>query len=289
MRNGCCAAGLAAAVLLLSRMAAAAVPETVTVHSADAAGTPLKALLYKPDGAGPFPAVVMMHGCAGMLTKSGKLRAREAFWTEFLVGQGYVVLAPDGFNPRGFHSMCKTRDRPLDPFADRPYDAYGALAWLQAQPYVRADRVVLIGWSNGAMAALATLAADAPHRPKPPKAGFRAGIAFYPGCIKLGRTGGYTPSAPMLLLVGLKDDWTLPRPCFDLVRSANARGASMEIEGYEGAYHAFDHPNLPLKTITTRNSALKGGEKTVHTGSNPEARAKAIARVKDYLAWHLKP
>src|SRR3546814_2056089 len=53
MRKGCCAAGLFVAMLLLSRIAAAAAPETVTVRSADAAGTPLKALLYKPDGAGP--------------------------------------------------------------------------------------------------------------------------------------------------------------------------------------------------------------------------------------------
>src|SRR3546814_12085531 len=80
MRKGCCAAGLFVAMLLLSRIAAAAAPETVTVRSADAAGTPLKALLYKPDGAGPFPAAVMMHGCAGMFTKSGKLKAREDFW-----------------------------------------------------------------------------------------------------------------------------------------------------------------------------------------------------------------
>src|SRR3546814_18986790 len=91
----------------------------------------------------------------------------------------------------------------------------------------------------------------------------------------------------MLLLVGLADDWTLPEPCFDLVRAANARGASMEIEGYEGAYHALDPPDLPLKEITTRNIALKGGEKTVHTGTNPEARATANPRGTHYRVWRL--
>ena len=32
---------------------------------------------------------------------------------------------------------------------DRPKDAYAALQYLQAQPFVKADHVGLIGWSQG--------------------------------------------------------------------------------------------------------------------------------------------
>ncbi len=248
-------------------------------------GTKLTGYLYKPAGTRPFNTVLMMHGCAGMLNKDGSMKARERAWLDILRGEGYAILLADSFTDRGFGSICRLRNRPVSPGRERPHDAYGALQWLQAQPFVRPDRVVLMGWSNGAMSMLWTVRRDAPQRPAGLERDFRAAIGFYPGCITIRREVEYYRAAlPVLLQIGLADDWTKPKPCMALVDEANGRGgATMAYDAYDGAYHAFDNPSSRERTITTRHSAYKSGQRTVHVGTNAEARERAIMRVKAYL------
>ncbi len=52
--------------------------------------TTLRGLLMKPDGIGPFPAIIALHGCNGLL-KGDALVTREAAWAELLTSHGYVV------------------------------------------------------------------------------------------------------------------------------------------------------------------------------------------------------
>src|SRR5712692_3770119 len=52
----------------------------------------------RPDGSGPFPAVVVMHDCSGLGPRSSGAPGR---WAKELVGRGYVVVMPDSFTPRG--------------------------------------------------------------------------------------------------------------------------------------------------------------------------------------------
>lgn len=245
-------------------------------------GTQLAGYLYRPAGKGPFDTVLMMHGCAGLLNEDGSMKARESAWRDILLGEGYAVLIADSFSPRGHASICRIRDRPVRPERERPHDAYGALRWLQAQPFVRPGRVVLMGWSNGAMAMLWAVRADAPQRPAGLVQDFRAAIGFYPGCIKIRREApDYRPAMPVLLQIGLADDWTKPKPCMALADEATARGGpAMIYDAYEGAYHGFDHPGSRERSVTTNSG---GGDRSVRIGTNPEARARAIARVKAYL------
>jgi len=98
----------------------------------------------------------------------------------------------------------------------------------------------------------------------------------------------YTSGLPILLQVGGADDWTPAVPFQQLVAAANKHGGRMEIDSYPGAYHSFDHPAMPVKSIVTRNSAFKGGKKTVHVGTNVTARAAAIIRIERFLEDHLK-
>lgn len=248
-------------------------------------GTQLTGYLYKPAGKGPFNTVLMMHGCAGMLNKDGSMKARERAWLGILRGEGYAVMLADSFTDRGYGSICRIKNRPITPRKERPHDAYGALQWLQAQPFVRPDRIALMGWSNGAMSMLWTIREDAPQRPAALQNDFRAAIGFYPGCIKLRREiEDYTAAVPVLLQIGLADDWTKPKPCMALVKEANARGGEkMEFSAYKDAYHAFDNPNSRVRTITTKHSGYRSGQRTVHIGTNTEARTKAIIKVKAYL------
>ncbi len=256
---------------------------TISFLSGD--GTHLSGYLYKPAGKGPFETILMMHGCSGMLNKNWTIKARETAWVEILRDEGYAVLLTDSFTGRGLGSICSIKNRPITPSRDRPYDAYGALRWLQAQPFVDPDRIVLMGWSNGAMSMLWAVRQDAPQRPSDLKHDFRAAIGFYPGCIVLRRTvTDYKAALPVLLLLGLADDWTKPKPCMALADEATARGgAKVAYDTYKGAYHGFDHPNSRTRSITTKHSGYRSGQRTVHVGTNPEARAQAIARVKAYL------
>jgi dienelactone hydrolase len=257
-------------------------PQTVHFTSADAERTPISGLLLKPKGERPYSAVIMLHGCSGMLTKSGKLKKRPTFWSRWLAARGYLVLMADSFTPRGHNSICRIKNRPVKPDRERPYDAYGALQYLQARFDVRPDRIFLMGWSNGAMTLLWTLKADAPARPKSLSHDFRAAIAFYPGCIAISRTN-YREKIPLLLQLGEADDWTPAKPCLQFMEAANKKGSAMRADVYPGAYHNFDHPTSKFKASTTRNSVYKSGQKVVHVGSNPQARAAAIANVAAFL------
>src|SRR5262249_44835087 len=56
------------------------------------AAVQLSGYLYRPDGPGPFPAVAMLHGCSGLVTRSGNIRSHARFWAEHLRDHGYVAL-----------------------------------------------------------------------------------------------------------------------------------------------------------------------------------------------------
>lgn len=263
-----------------------AAAETVRFASADPAATEISGLLFRPSGAGPFPAVVMLHGCAGMVSKSGRLKRRPTFWARWLVEHGYAALLVDSFSRRGLGSICGIAERPIHPDRERPFDAYGGLAYLQRLTFIIPERIGLMGWSNGAMTLLWTLRRGARQRPATLGHDFRAAVAFYPGCVKLNRNP-YASDRPILLQVGAADDWTPAAPCQRLVAEANRRGGRMEIDAYPGAYHSFDDPALPIRTIITRNAALQGGKKTVHIGTDIAARSAAISRVDRFLESHL--
>lgn len=256
------------------------------VAVASGTGETISGYLYRPPGDAPQPAVLMLHGCSGLLDKRGDLKSRETMWRDLLLAEGYVVLLLDSFTDRGIRSLCRValNQRPVEPHRERPHDAYGALRWLQAQPFVKPDRIALAGWSNGAMTMLWTLAEDAPQRPKDLAHEFRAAIGFYPGCITLRKEKpGYRAAAPTLLQIGASDDWTLPKPCSELAADSNGRGgARIDLDAYDGAYHNFDSPNSKPREITVSNN------RRVHVGSHPEARARAIERVRGYLRAALR-
>jgi len=258
---------------------ASLIPNRIAIVSGD--GTRISGYLYRPVAAGPRPAVVMLHGCSGMLSGSGRLKSREKAWRDLFLDQGYVVLLLDSFTERGYRTICKVSlaARPVEPDRDRPHDAYGALRWLQVQRFVLADRIALAGWSNGAMTTLWTVRTGAPQRPDNLVHDFRAAVAFYPGCIKLGRANPpYVAAVPTLVQIGAADNWTWPEPCIALVSKANANGgAKMEIDVYQGAVHSFDYPNSRRRTIAVSNG------RRVRIGTDPVARQKAIARVLAYL------
>src|ERR1700748_2364684 len=126
---------------------AAAAAETVHFTSLDGA-TNLTALLSRPADSGdaPRPALVLLHGCSGLVNKAGRVTAHYRSWTRALLQKNYVVLAVDSATPRVFGQTCSASPDRATMWRDRPKDAYAALQYLQAQNFVQADHIGLIGW-----------------------------------------------------------------------------------------------------------------------------------------------
>lgn len=227
-------------------------------------------MVLRPEGKGPFPVVVAMHGCGGLLNSKGEVAARERDWAERLVAAGYAVLLTDSFNPRGYRQICTVSSRQIAP-RDRAVDAAAAAQWLAKQPWADGQRLALMGWSHGAMSVLWTVRPGFMNGPVK----YKTAIAFYPGCREVLKQAGWKATIPLTMLLGAADDWTVPGPCRELA----ATGGAKVIE-YAGAYHGFDAPNSPVR-VRTGLATVKSGK--AHVGTNAAARAAAIKDVGQIL------
>jgi dienelactone hydrolase len=256
---------------------AAAASETVEFPSGE--GT-IRGELFKPAGNGPFPVIVALHGCAGLSTRSGQMRRIYRDWGERLSTTGYAVLFPDSFGSRHLGSQCTTRSRQVRPRRERTRDAFAARRWLQEQSWTKADRVYLMGWSNGGSTTLWTVRRPVQLDDRYPD--FRAAVALYPGC-RQPWNAGWSARVPTLVLIGAADDWTPPDACEGMIADARGRSARVEIKLYPGAYHGFDQPSMPIRE--RRGLAYTAnGSGHAHIGTNEAARADAIQRVSAWFA-----
>ena len=270
-------------VLILAAAGAAAPPAAIVPAPVDIPldkGV-LKSMLYRPAGAGPFRAVVALHGCAGLVTRAGAISLRYRDWAEHLVAAGFVVLFPDSLGSRGLGSQCTVRRRTVRSDRERVADANAARRWLQTQPYVDKNHVALLGWSSGATATLWTVRRRVALA-STDDIGFRSAVALYPGCRRLDNAA-WSARIPTLILIGAADDWTSAQTCERMVDGARGRSAEALITVYPGAYHDFDYPDRPLRARSGVAFAASSSG-TVHIGTNPAARADALKRVPEWLA-----
>jgi dienelactone hydrolase len=267
---------LAGAALWASAAAAAPASERVEIPDGELT---LHGTLYRPDGAGPFPAVVALHDCGGLNNRPATMAHLYNEWTNHLVAQGFVVLYPDSFGSRGLGTQCRVRERKVRASRERVADINAARHFLQTQDFVRADRISLLGWSNGGVAALWTVRPNTPHDGG---TDFRSAVAFYPSCRRLRETA-WSARIPTLILIGSADDWTPASTCQQMVADAHGRSARVQIVVYPGAHHEFDRANSPLRLRTGLVNTVDPSGKA-HGGTNPAARNDALKRVPQWLA-----
>ena len=264
------------ALFLLFLMPALAVGQTpVTLPGP---GVELRGILYRPAGAGPFPAVVLLHGCSGLWGRNQEPTASHAFWARHLRDHGFVALLLDSFGPRGETEICTQQQRRVRPGRERVEDAWAAQRWLADTAFVDAERIFVLGWSNGGTTALHA----ALRRPPAGSPGFRAAVAFYPGCGALAKAGPYRPAAPVLIQAGQVDDWTPAADCEALARSAPAL-PGVEIDVYPDAHHAFDRVDGHIRYRPNVNNPASPTGRGATVGPNPAARSKALERTTTYL------
>jgi dienelactone hydrolase len=257
---------------------AAGNPETVEIPGEG--GLKLKAALFRPDGDGPFPAVIGLHNCTGLNNRAGVMGERYRDWSQRLVKGGFVVLLPDSNGSRGLGNQCGVRARALRTNRERVADANAARAWLQSQKWVAADRISLLGWASGGITALWTVRAQ-PQVATANEPDFRSAVAFYPGCRRLGNAA-WSARVPTLILIGRADDQASAAACQQMVAGARGRSAKVAIQVYPGAHHDFDHPNRPLQVRTGLAFSVDNSGRA-HSGTNPAARADALKRVPEWF------
>src|SRR5215472_16079957 len=138
--------------------------------------------LARPDGAGPFPAVVVLHGCPGFFGGYAEIADQLKSW-------GYVALAVDSLGSREIGPRCG------DGFPAQATDALAALRYLSQDASVEAARIAVVGYSMGGDSALSTVDLRLIGPPFPEK--FAAAVVYYPWC--RGRSG--MVNTPTLILI----------------------------------------------------------------------------------------
>ncbi len=194
------------------------------------------AQILLPEGEGPFPVVVQMHGCGGVQPMQRRYAeaAREA---------GVAVVILDSLTPRGIGrpeaqlTVCTgLRLRG----AERADDLRAALDWLRTQPWADASRVAAAGWSHGAWSVMEALAADDGH---PSVAGLQLAVLFYPYAGPLARTAahGWGRNRPAVMACLAGRDAVVGRlaPRRAIAR-LEADGLDVELIDLPEATHCFD-------------------------------------------------
>ncbi|CTQ56933.1 putative dienelactone hydrolase [Roseibium album] len=193
-------------------------------------GAPIWGHLGRPEGQGPHPAIVLLHGCGG-------IQQSHFNWARQLNKAGYVTLVVDSFRPRSVIRQCDGDKNSTTTVAGRVLDAYGALEFLTTQPYVDQTRVGLIGWSHGGETALAAVSKNGVGSRF--QQSFKAVATLYPYC-----NPGRDFSAPVMVLIGEKDHWTPASECSKLAENNAGEIPEVELVLYPDAFHAFDDPTI---------------------------------------------
>lgn len=217
--------------------------------------------LHRPKGAGPFPAVVLLHTCGG-------LSDADANWAGFFNDLGYVTLVVDTFGSRN-EERC-----PVDFKADTAMirDAYGALDYLGSLPYVDKARVVVSGRSMGgnAIDRLAPLEFKSPGG-----LNFKAGINLFGTCevtadaVFLGEKN----IVPTLVIIGDREKPERLFPCRDM----GGKSPLVAVHILKDTYHAFDNDRRGINYDHAGNEMMYSASAT----------QKAEGIIKAYLAGQL--
>ena len=164
---------------------------------------------------------------------------------------------------------------------ERRRDSFGALAYLSKRPEIDPNRIGVMGFSNGGLAVINALV---PGLNDPASPQFAAGIALYPDCsgyIKLKLT------APLLILIGEKDDWTPVSVCQRLIDSVPQDSAAPTMEVYSGAHHAFDDETQRwtyLGAVFNPHKPIQSGATVAYDHAAHQA---SIGHVRQFVQKHL--
>lgn len=208
----------------------------------------MEATLYKPPGAGPFPAVLVLH------TSEGLSPGEHQFARMLAIKGGYVTLVPDFFKAYDLHQNI--RDRTFTTHAQSIYaDFASAIDMLKKMEGVQTDRVGAVGFSNGGYWALLLAA----------KGQVQAGVSHYGALNGAGTDNSLSAfqaaftanSSPVLIMHGT-DDRTVPSHYAEyLVSVLKKANAPHEFQLFRSAGHGWNATHYVEAANESREQTLR--------------------------------
>ena len=240
-------------------------------------GKEIDGLIYKPDGNGPFEAVVMLHGAGGIFPY-------QLDWARQLRDEGYAVLFVDSYCKR--KHLCEHDSPDNDPKRrkavnkwkkitplQRTADAFGAFEYLAQQNFIKKDKISLMGFSWGATAGMMTIGPRIKKMFSPTQGGFYSLVAMYSnskywtGMRSLRRIADVNITIPTLMLAGEKDEAESIDVYKELQQLAEKNTYPLSVILYPDSYRKFDEKR-EKHSVTVNNVTLtKAYNKNAHEDS----------------------
>lgn len=223
---------LAIALLAASASSVVALPEEVSfaTRTETNSSLPIRGHMLKPDGQGPFPAIIFLHGHWGVLPDHfPRLR--------YYVDHGYVVLLIDSNSVNDSEGRRRQYATGAYSDADQAQDAHRAKEYLGSLQYVNPNRIGVVSWGGGALyAASRTPSLQNGVRFEVERSNaFAAAAAFYPDCV----AELISLDAPLLILIGANDTDSSVSYCQKMKLIGHSE-RTFEVYVEPGAAHGFD-------------------------------------------------
>src|SRR5215831_11234678 len=151
-----------------------------------------------------FPAVILVHG-------SGGISAGTLGWADELNGMGIAVFILDSFAGRGIVSTVNDQSQ-LATLA-MMIDLFRAQAILAERPRIDRNRIAVMGFSKGAVAAVYSGMDRFRKLYATTDVGFAAHIGMYTPCDVAYRDDDKVTKKPIRLFHGIADDYVAVGPC----------------------------------------------------------------------------
>ncbi|MBN8871357.1 MAG: dienelactone hydrolase family protein [Rhodospirillales bacterium] len=186
------------------------------------------------------PAVVMLHGSAGLIGDRAKYGPQ-------LAAMGIAVLLIETYDSR--HDLGSDFIERVINITETMFvaDAYAGLRYLATRPEIDPRRVVLTGFSYGGMATEYAMYAQMAEGLAPDGLRFAGHVAYYAPCIAR-FADSRTTGAPLLMLYGAEDELIRPDRCAQVADDLRGGGSAVEIVSYPGAVHQWDG-GMPRRLI----------------------------------------
>lgn len=190
----------------------------------------LDGFLALPTATGQVPAVVIIPGSGGFQAWMQNLVARR------LNEAGIATFIVDSFTARGVKET--STNQATVPMASSVTDGFAALQFLAAHPKIDPLRIGITGFSRGGTVALFTQERKFLQAMNLKELQFAAHLPFYPGCSTTILNPTPT-SAPTLVLMGEKDDYTPATQCIPFIDRLRLAGAKASARIVAGAHHGW--------------------------------------------------
>jgi dienelactone hydrolase len=229
-------------------------------------------------GTDKLPAVILVHG-------SGGVGNNVTSWAEELNKLGIAAFILDTFAGRGIVNTIADQSL-LASFA-MLYDSYRALEILSKHPRIDPNRIVIMGFSKGAIPSLYSSLARFQKLYAPANAKFAGHIALYAPCNTQYVEDLVTTGAPIRFFHGLSDNYTLAEHCKEYAGKLKAAGADVAFTGFAGAHHSYDTSTIPFpiqlpNALTARTCRFterpQGSIVNEETGKAPTMQDRCIER-----------